>query len=554
MDGWGDRMRTTKTSGGLKVHAVAGTYVVMLGLDLPQQQCSGLRGFSFHRLDHEDNTAKFLEGMKAFAETDPGFPAGARYPTNKHPIQSFQWSDYTAQPGKTYTYTIAALKGPPSDLKVHTQTAVEVTTESPDNGDHDIFFNAGIAASQEYARRFGNKRPEEVPDNQAFIWLSRGLYDLEGYVKSCKKGDGLRIAAYEFHYEPFLLLLKQAKKSGVDVRIVYDNRKEKPGKANRAAIKKTGIGSMCTPREQGASYISHNKFIVKLKKGKAVSVWTGGTNFSNGGIFGHSNVGHLVEDADIADKFLSYWELLKQDHDTPEMRDFVDDLSPIPEGKPEKGTSTVFSPRNGLAALEWYAELATNAKEGLLMTFAFGINKIFKDVYCNSSAPFRLALLEKPTRPLKKGSAELKRELKDIQDLRNMPENTFAIGEFIRDNSIDGWLKEKLTNLNTNVRYVHNKFMLIDPLSADPIVIAGSANFSDASVKNNDENMIITRGNTRVADIYLGEFMRLYSHHAFRESLKWRDRPPKPLETGDWWKDYFGGTERSVRRQFFAKS
>jgi phosphatidylserine/phosphatidylglycerophosphate/cardiolipin synthase-like enzyme len=98
--------------------------------------------------------------------------------------------------------------------------------------------------------------------------------------------------------------------------------------------------------------------------------------------------------------------------------------------------------------------------------------------------------------------------------------------------------------------------MLVDPLSDDPIVVAGSANFSDASTTQNDENMIITRGNKRVADIYFGEFMRLYSHHAFRESLKWRDpkNPPKPLELGDWWRDYFGNTEHSVRRQYFARS
>ena len=60
--------------------------------------------------------------------------------------------------------------------------------------------------------------------------------------------------------------------------------------------------------------------------------------------------------------------------------------------------------------------------------------------------------------------------------------------------------------------------------------------------------MIVFVGNTRVADIYLGEFMRLYSHHAFRESLQWRkpDEPPKPLSTGDWWKDYFGSTDRGA--------
>jgi phosphatidylserine/phosphatidylglycerophosphate/cardiolipin synthase-like enzyme len=555
-------MRITRTTGGLKVHAVAGTYVVMLGFDLPRQQCNGLQGFSIHRADHEDGTSKFLEGMKCFEETDPGFAAGATYPTSEQPIQSFQWSDYSAQPGRTYTYTVAALKGGPANLQLHVKTSLEVTTESPENGDHDIFFNAGIAASQEYARRFGNQRPEDVePEGVAFTWLSRGLYEaIEGYVESCKDGEGLRIAAYEFRYLPFLQLLKKAKQGGVDVKVVFDNRKDKPGEANREAIAEVRISGFCKPREEGASYISHNKFIVKLdRRGKPVSVWTGGTNFSDGGIFGHSNVGHLVEDEAVAAKFLDYWTLLHRDLETPEMRDEVEALTPLPNGKPPRDTTTViFSPRNGLAALEWYAELAMNAKEGLLMTFAFGINKTFKEVYRASEAPFRLALLEKATRPMEQGP-ELEAEKREIQKLRNMPENTFAIGDFIRTNEIDGWLKEKLTSLNTNVRFVHNKFMLIDPLSNDPIVVAGSANFSDASTKNNDENMIVTRGNLRVADIYLGEFMRLYSHHAFRESRKFHtagEPPPqaKHLKTGDWWKEYFGETEQSVRRQFFARS
>ena len=97
--------------------------------------------------------------------------------------------------------------------------------------------------------------------------------------------------------------------------------------------------------------------------------------------------------------------------------------------------------------------------------------------------------------------------------------------------------------------------MLLDPLSDNPVVIAGSANFSVDSTTDNDENMIIVTGNKRVSDVYLGEFMRLYSHHAFRESLHWRKPidPPKPLRTDDWWKDYFGNTERSTRREFFAR-
>ena len=31
------------------------------------------------------------------------------------------------------------------------------------------------------------------------------------------------------------------------------------------------------------------------------------------------------------------------------------------------------------------------------------------------------------------------------------------------------------------------------------------------------------------------------------------NEPPKPLSTGDWWKDSFGDTPRSSRRRYFAQ-
>ncbi len=47
----GGTSRCRTTAGGLKVHAVAGTYVVSLGFDLPEADCPGLLGFSIHRID-----------------------------------------------------------------------------------------------------------------------------------------------------------------------------------------------------------------------------------------------------------------------------------------------------------------------------------------------------------------------------------------------------------------------------------------------------------------------------------------------------------------------
>ncbi len=58
------------------VRGVGGTYVVLLGMNLDEAACQGLKGFAIHRTDHTEGEAFWLEGMKTFAETDPGFPAG----------------------------------------------------------------------------------------------------------------------------------------------------------------------------------------------------------------------------------------------------------------------------------------------------------------------------------------------------------------------------------------------------------------------------------------------------------------------------------------------
>jgi hypothetical protein len=64
-------MRVINDKTDLKVVAIAGTYVVTLGFNLPQSQCNGLLGFSIHREDHTENESYYLQGMKCFKETDP---------------------------------------------------------------------------------------------------------------------------------------------------------------------------------------------------------------------------------------------------------------------------------------------------------------------------------------------------------------------------------------------------------------------------------------------------------------------------------------------------
>jgi len=304
------------------------------------------------------------------------------------------------------------------------------------------------------------------------------------------------------------------------------------------------------------SSITHNKFIVLLDAGKPVAVLTGSTNFTEGGIFGHSNVVHIVQDEDIAKSYLDYWKELARDPDNATLSKKLEQLCDIPAQLPAPGSATLFSPRTSTAALDYYSRIALSAKQGLFMTFAFGMNALFQDAYRNGTAKLRYALMEKMVLPrADKEKEEVERQ--KIIDLRKKTENVFAIGAFLPTNMFDHWLQEKLTGLNPNVKYLHTKYMLVDPLSEDPIVVSGSANFSENSSTRNDENMLIIRGNTRVADIYLGEFMRLHRHYAFREwastHIEEADDPQHEyLDQSDHWtKHFFGNAKNAHRREFF---
>ena len=68
--------------------------------------------------------------------------------------------------------------------------------------------------------------------------------------------------------------------------------------------------------------------------------------------------------------------------------------------------------------------------------------------------------------------------------------------------------------------YIHNKVILIDPVTETPTVISGSANFSDNSILRNDENTLVIKGNTKVANFYFTEFARVFNHYSKRSGIK----------------------------------
>lgn len=135
--------------------------------------------------------------------------------------------------------------------------------------------------------------------------------------------------------------------------MVYDHRQDEPGTENAVAVHAAGLDDVCRPREASRTAIAHNKFIVRSRGGQPEAVLTGSTNFSEGGLFGHANVVHVVEDPGVAATYLEYRQLIDQDLENARLRPPVTDLVTLPPGGPRKGTTAVFSSRRTTDALTW---------------------------------------------------------------------------------------------------------------------------------------------------------------------------------------------------------
>jgi phosphatidylserine/phosphatidylglycerophosphate/cardiolipin synthase-like enzyme len=196
------------------------------------------------------------------------------------------------------------------------------------------------------------------------------------------------------------------------------------------------------------------------------------------------------------------------------------------------------------------------------MTFPFGIVKDFRPLFSQADQVLRFALLDKYVNG--GNAASRAAAIAEIEQLRRRANVGLALGERIFVDWIDGWRKEAAP-IGVNVNWVHTKFMLIDPLGPKPVTLTGSANWSEPSVTDNDENMLLIRGHRRVADIYFGEFMRIFAHHRFRESVKrhidqfgaeafntW-----KPQDLFEDWRQWApahfrAGSEKDIKRRYFV--
>jgi phosphatidylserine/phosphatidylglycerophosphate/cardiolipin synthase-like enzyme len=553
--------------GLVTVRAIAGTHVVFLAFDMAQNDAQGLMGFAIQRTDLTEDETIWLRGNKTFASVrqTTGIEDAN---SHDHPFQSFQWADYSAKPGYRYRYRVIPMFGTAGHLTEGPATVVEIGTEPLNGTKHSVHFNRGAIASQAFVKRFPGQTLNQAgaPGSE---WLGRDLVPaLLRFIARAEDGRySLHAALYELSRpegQPWADIpgaLKAAADRGAQVRLLYHAKADDTGADNRADVQGAGLQGVAVERTNAK--LMHNKFIVLSRDGAPVAVWTGSTNISRNALYGQLNCGHMVNDAATAREFLAYWTMLATDPDADTLKNWVEANNAMP---PLSATDTivpVFSPHRGRAVFDWWIALASAGKP-LFMTFPFGIVKDFRPVFDRNDGVLRFALLDKYVNG---GNATSRAAaIAEIERIRGHPNIGMALGNRIAVDWVDGWRREQ-NGIGVNVDWVHTKFMLIDPLGERPVTLAGSANFSEPSVDDNDENMLLIRGNKRVADIYFGEFMRIFAHHRFRESVKrhierhgtaafdtW-----KPQDLFEDWRKWVpghfaAGSEYDIKRRYFAGS
>lgn len=593
-------MRFKSKSNKFQVFAITGVNTISFGIKASEQAKKGLLGFAVERVDPAANERYTMPGFKVFRSLVPKPTEDTHVSTWDHPVQSLVWDDFTGKPNHEYEYVFHPIKGKPKNLdRSEKPVSIRVKTEPLfSTGTHDVFFNRGVASSQAYKRKFGNLKPSELKPKkkaeEALQWLTRELDDaILRFIRNAKKGDTLLGCFYEFRYEPVAKELKAAITRGVNVQLIIDGKvnehmekDKKTGKKklvasfprveNMAMLKQVGIKKAnYTLRQAKPTKIQHNKFMVLLRGGKKpTEVWTGSTNISLGGFSGQTNVGHWVRDPEVAKQFVAYWNLLKKDPGArkgfdrskatkanKELNAAVGKLLDVPTEikKVKPGTTSVFSPRAGLDMLNLYVRLVDSGKLCSCITLAFGINEQFKTALLDNTSLNHLVFML-----LEKRDAPDPRSTKPFVGITAKNNVYQAWGSFLND-PVYQWARETNTRqlqLNQHVAYIHSKFLLMDPLGDNPIVVTGSANFSKASTNDNDENMLLIRGDQRVADIYFTEFNRLFNHYYFRsvtEALKKSSQPKSSdgslflAENDKWLEKYKPGKLRSKRLNLYTQ-
>ncbi|MFJ2388730.1 phospholipase D-like domain-containing protein [Pseudomonas koreensis] len=534
-----------------RVKAYAGTNGVLLAMDLAEPRRKGLLGFAIEK-QQGDKPWLFLFNSLTFPGKAHTFPQYHATPSDKAPLQKFRWADYAVNPGTTMHYRVHLAYGTADAPQLGESLELSITSDDGHPANQSVIFNRAVAASQAFQRKFpdldaqisANKNlPIEAWPDAARLWLENGLLErLLGYIERAVDAHwALDIAIYEYQLQAIVDAVNAAFARGVQVRVLYHAQ---PDDCD-TTLNETNLARFPAANKRGrvTHNIFHDKFIVLSRVDGAgqrqpEAVLCGSTNFTANGVYRQANVVHTLDDVRIATRYLqTFEEVWANPADVAATRNWITEHNPM---DPTQALFAGFSPRSGGADLREFAEIIEAAKKDVLFVTAFSL----PDAILN-------ALLGKPHDDILRYG--LQNTASRITGFHADRTAEFAATALL-NTGLEGWLKENMKGQKGNL-LVHTKAVVTDFTTDAPTIISGSHNLSSSASSGNDENFLIIRGDTDLADRYGLELLRFYEHYRFRYfAKKLALKQVSPLAVDDSWANdyYVEGDLRQLSRLRFA--
>ncbi|WP_322847000.1 phospholipase D-like domain-containing protein [Pseudomonas sp. B33.4] len=534
-----------------RVKAYAGTNGVLLAMDLTEPRRKGLLGFAIEK----QQGAKpwlFLFNSLTFPSKAHTFPQFHATPSDIAPLQKFRWADYAVNPGMTIHYRVHLAYGTADAVQLGESLELTITSDDGHPSNQSVIFNRAVAASQAFQRKFpdldaqisANKNmPIEAWPDAPRQWLENGLLTrLLGFIERAVDNQwALDIAIYEYQVQAIVDAVNAAFARGVQVRVLYHARPDDED----TTINEASLAALPAASKRGrvTHNIFHNKFMVLSRvdaseERQPEAVLCGSTNFTANGVYRQANVVHVLDDESIAASYLQTFEQIwAQPDDVGTTRNWITEHNPM---NPPQALFAGFSPRTGGADLQEFVRIIGAAKKDVLFVTAFSL----PDAVLN-------ALLGQPHDDILRYG--LQNTASRITGFHADRSAEFAATALL-NTGLEGWLRENMKGQKGNL-LVHTKAVVTDFTSDSPTIISGSHNLSASASNGNDENYLIIRGDTDLADRYGLELLRFYEHYRFRYfAKKLALKQVSPLAVDDSWTNdyYIEGDLRQLSRLRFA--
>jgi len=559
-------MRRSDEKNGIVCKIYAGTTCALIAMDLKDPAMrKDLLGFSIWRtrLGQGPEQPAPLSNLMHFQNT--GRKAGEARWSTESPFQKFRWTDYGAAPGERYRYRIDAYYGTPDKPKFLEGPPIEVKMHGRDD-EHYVIFNRAVVASQAFWRRMPEwlglpndapvpkiKQGDPLPA-KAYVWLSRGAEEaiLDFIGQAVDDTCALDIAIYEYEWHALAQAVATAAKNGAHVRLLYHGKPgSKEEKENAETLKHfPPAGTNVTLIPRITNKLMHNKFMVfsKVSGGKREpkAVLTGSTNWTENGLYRQANVVHVARDPEVAKSYLGQFDVLARTAGSVKETKAWISKNNVFDGKAKIFCG--FSPRAGMLDNQEFVNIINGVQRDVLFATAFDLHDTIEHalVGTDNDPILRLGVQNN-------ASGEIGAVNRDRTDS--------FVASALFGTDADDWFKLRGSAGQKGSLYIHLKAIIADFTSDNPTIISGSHNLSKGASESNDENYLVIRGNTDLADAYGVEVLRFFDHYRFRHFLKKlaeKELPaPKNFLVSDnrWTDDYFdnGSLHEAERLRFIGR-